>query len=149
MLPLRIYNNKAVIGNLGIPIHLGSNEKLTLDCICLAQFRSALLTTLSAIEEVLLLTSYQTMSTRNKIGATHHTEGNSRYKLFDKSWCVWWLDWLEGLFILVNLDIDQGRKTLLEFTRTHVKDSRGDLLKYYCEATWILWLGTSAVSYHP
>lgn len=78
MLPLRIYNNKAVIGNLGIPIHLGSNEKLTLDCICLAQFRSALLTTLSAIEEVLLLTSYQTMSTRNKIGAAHHTEGNSQ-----------------------------------------------------------------------
>lgn len=64
-LPLRIYNNKTVIGNLGIPIHLGCNEGLMLGCIALlspiqiCSPNSDVDKTHSATEEVSLLTNYQ------------------------------------------------------------------------------------------
>lgn len=85
------------------------------------------------------------MSTRNKTGAT---EGNSQDTscLFDKSWCVWRLEWLERLFI-VSIQpwyLDRGRKTLLEFAQTQ---ERTPVVSYlnttmqwhgcYCWGHWV------------
>ena len=96
--------------------------------VCLGKFRQD---TLSATEVLLL--SQLPEDVHQMVHRMVNSE-DTRY-LLDKSLCVWWLDWPEGLFF-VSIQpwrLDQGRKTLLEFTHTQLKNSRGDLLKYSYE----------------
>ena len=94
---MRIYNNKAVIANLDIPIHweaMKSFNKIVLDCIGLhRQFRHALQTltlrNANAIHdtwlatELLLSRSHQKIPNRNKTGATLNGQP-SDCKLFSR-----------------------------------------------------------------
>lgn len=106
ILPLRIYNNKAVTGNLAL-IHLGSKEELLPDCVGLlspvhvGSPKSDLENTRSPTEEVLLLTN-----TRNKTGFTERVTLRTQAVCLTRAGVSGaWNGWRGRSFFLFNLGI--------------------------------------------